>query len=123
MLLENKFYRVVSVEKRENLSAVYSIDILPECEVYKGHFPGNPVCPGVFNIETIKECSMLLCGKQLRIAGVKQCRFTAISTPEKTPRAQVELLLTPSETGYAVTASIYDSQLRYVEFKGNLIYD
>ncbi len=123
MLLENKFYRVVSVEKRENLSAVYSIDILPECEVYKGHFPGNPVCPGVFNIETIKECSMLLCGKPLRIAGVKQCRFTAISTPEKTPRAQVELLLTPSETGYTVTASIYDSQLRYVEFKGNLIYD
>ena len=52
MLLENKYYKVLRARKEGEGKAVYHVAILPDCNVYEGHFPGNPVCPGVCNIQT-----------------------------------------------------------------------
>lgn len=45
MLLENNFYHVVG-KSADNQKTVYTIELLPDCDVYRGHFPGRPVCPG-----------------------------------------------------------------------------
>lgn len=121
MLLENKFYRVLS-EKRheEGLGASYHVAILPECNVYEGHFPGDPVCPGVCNMETIKECAMLLAGECLRYTSIKQCRLTALATPAACPEVDVDVTLTKNTDGYAVQATISDSSQTYMILKGQL---
>ena len=120
MLLENKFYRVLSEERGEGLSAKYRVAILPECNVYDGHFPGDPVCPGVCNIETIKECAILLCGEQLRYSTIKQCRLTALATPTVCPEVDVQVNLSPSDEGYALQATIADDRQTYMILKGQL---
>jgi len=120
MLLENKFYRVLSEERVEGLSAKYRVAILPECNVYDGHFPGDPVCPGVCNIETIKECAILLCGEQLRYSTIKQCRLTALATPTVCPEVDVQVNLSPSGEGYALQATIADDRQTYMILKGQL---
>lgn len=120
MLLENKFYRVLSEERGEGLSAKYRVAILPECNVYDGHFPGDPVCPGVCNIETIKECVILLCGEQLRYSTIKQCRLTALATPTVCPEVDVQVNLSPSGEGYALQATIADDRQTYMILKGQL---
>jgi len=120
MLLENKFYRVLSEERGEGLSAKYRVAILPECNVYDGHFPGDPVCPGVCNIETIKECAILLCGEQLRYSTIKQCRLTALATPTVCPEVDVQVNLSLSGEGYALQATIADDRQTYMILKGQL---
>ena len=120
MLLENKFYKVLSEERGEGLSAKYHVAILPECNVYDGHFPGDPVCPGVCNIETIKECAILLCGEQLRYSTIKQCRLTALATPTVCPEVDVQVNLSPSGDGYALQAIIADDRQTYMILKGQL---
>ncbi len=120
MLLENKFYRVLSEERGEGLSAKFRVAILPECNVYDGHFPGDPVCPGVCNIETIKECAILLCGEQLRYSTIKQCRLTALATPTVCPEVDVQVNLSPSGEGYALQATIADDRQTYMILKGQL---
>ena len=120
MLLENKFYRVLSEERGEGLSAKYRVAILPECNVYDGHFPGDPVCPGVCNIETIKECAILLCGEQLRYSTIKQCRLTALATPTVCPEVDVQVNLSPSGEGYVLQATIADNRQTYMILKGQL---
>ena len=120
MLLENKFYRVLSEERGEGLSAKYRVAILPECNVYDGHFPGDPVCPGVCNIETIKECAILLCGEQLRYSTIKQCRLTALATPTVCQEVDVQVNLSPSGGGYALQATIADDRQTYMILKGQL---
>lgn len=120
MLLENKFYRVLSEERGEGLSAKYRVAILPECNVYDGHFPGDPVCPGVCNIETIKECAILLCGEQLRYSTIKQCRLTALASPTVCPEVDVQVNLSPSGEGYALQATIADDRQTYMILKGQL---
>ena len=120
MLLENKFYKVLSEERGEGLSAKYHEAILPECNVYDGHFPGDPVCPGVCNIETIKECAILLCGEQLRYSTIKQCRLTALATPTVCPEVDVQVTLTPAGDSYSVQATIADAKQTYMILKGQL---
>lgn len=120
MLLENKFYRVLSEERGEGLSAKFRVAILPECNVYDGHFPGDPVCPGVCNIETIKESAILLCGEKLRYSTIKQCRLTALATPTVCPEVDVQVNLSPSGEGYALQATIADDRQTYMILKGQL---
>ena len=42
MLLENRYYRITG-RKTEGQDTVFRIVLLSDCEVYQGHFPGNPV--------------------------------------------------------------------------------
>ena len=120
MLLENKFYKVLSEKRTDGLSAKYHLAILPECNVYNGHFPGNPVCPGVCNIETIKECAILLTEEQLRYSTIKQCRLTALATPIVCPEIDVQVALSPAGNGYAIHATISDDKQTYMILKGQL---
>lgn len=119
MFLENKFYKILS-EDKQDMSATYRVAILPDCNVYEGHFPGDPVCPGVCNIETIKECAIKLIGTPLRIQSIKQCRLTAIATPTVCPEVTITLSATSKDSSYVVVATIADEKQTYMEFKGTL---
>ena len=118
MLLENKYYKVLRAREEGEGKAVYHLAILPECNVYEGHFPGNPVCPGVCNIQTIKECASILVGKELRITSIKQCLFTAIATPTVCPEVDVEVEVKEAGGSYTIVASISDEKRQYLTFKG-----
>lgn len=119
MLLENSYYKIIG-RSGEGLDAVFRVALLPDCEVYKGHFPGNPVSPGVCNIETIKECAMLLTGKRLVIDTIRQCRLTAVASPSVCPEVEVMLSCSPVGKGFAVTAKIADNERTYMEYKGEM---
>lgn len=120
MLLENKFYRVLSKECTEELGCKFHLAILPECKVYDGHFPGEPVCPGVCNIETIKECAIILTGENLRYTSIKQCRLTSLATPDICPEIDVDIALVPKDNGYSLNATISDEKQTYMILKGQL---
>lgn len=128
MLLENKYYQVTDMQtdtQADGSTAIYHISLLPDCDVYRGHFPGKPVCPGVCNMETIKECAMHVTGKKLFISSIKQCRLTAVATPESCPSLEVRLKVVPTENGYTIMATISSTQTGvhkvYMEYKGEMI--
>ena len=117
MLLENKYYKVLRARENGEGKAVYHVAILPDCNVYEGHFPGKPVCPGVCNIQTIKECASLLVGKELRIFSIKQCLLTAIATPTVCPEVDVEVEVKDVDGKYSIVATISDEIRQYMTFK------
>lgn len=122
MLLKDKFFTVLGEEKTSDLSCKYSVRLLEDCECYKGHFPGNPVSPGVCNIEMIRECAELLTAKDLKIDSIKVCRLTEIASPQKCPLVIVSVALAPNEdaTVYTVTADISDAETSYMTLKATL---
>lgn len=119
MRLEDNYYKLTDVQA-EGTKGTFSISLLAGCDVYRGHFPGNPVCPGVCNIQTIRELASRLAGKELRIAGIRRCRFMSIMTPANCPKLSVNIDLTPTVGGYAVTATIGDDQHTYIDYKGEM---
>lgn len=119
MLLENRYYEITDI-RTTSREGMFRIRLLPDCDVYRGHFPGRPVCPGVCNIEVIKECAVLLSGRKLSISTIRQCRFTTVASPSICPELDVAVSLLPAGDGYVVSARISDKERTYVEYKGNM---
>ena len=47
----------------DHIVATFWVD--PQREIFKGHFPGNPICPGVIQIETMAQVAgagLVACG-------------------------------------------------------------
>ncbi len=53
--------------------------------IFKGHFPGQPVLPGVCMMEMIAEISGEYLQKSFRISGVPLIKFLRMIDPDKEP--------------------------------------
>ncbi len=120
MLLKDKYYELIGQQETDPQNATYRLRLLPECSVYEGHFPNNPICPGVCNIEVIRECSIMLTGKPLHIISIKQCRLTAVATPQLCPELVISINAIQQTGCYCVTAKITDGEKTYMDFRGTL---
>ncbi len=119
-MLLNSYFTIKEEIKNENGSE-FHIALNPQHEVYQGHFPGDPICPGVCSIQTIRECAERVAGCPLTISAVSQCRFSELLTPVKNIDLLLKLALEKSaENGYKVVASIFseDGQTLFLEYKG-----
>lgn len=103
MLLKD-FYKVNVLTIVDNL-ATAKITINKNHEIFKGHFPGNPVTPGVCMMQIIKELTEQIVDKNLFMESSSNVKFMAIINPEKTPDLVLELDITETESGYKVKNS------------------
>jgi len=55
-----------------------------DLDVFRGHFPGHPIVPGVFLIESVRVAAERILGKPLQITRVRDAKFTAIVEPDTT---------------------------------------
>lgn len=63
------------------VKAVLSLD--PDHPVYQGHFPGNPVTPGVCQIQIIKEMVSQVIEKPCALINAKNIKFLKILQPQE----------------------------------------
>lgn len=100
MLLKD-FYKVNKLE-HANGKAIANITINKNHDVFKGHFPGNPVTPGVCMMQIIKELTEEVLSKKLFMASASNVKFMAIINPFKTPDLELTLDISETETGFRV---------------------
>lgn len=81
-------------------------------EVFKGHFPGNPIMPGVCTIQLVKELTEKALDKALLLSVVSNVKFMAIINPEKNETIQVVLNISEEEGAVKVKNTVsYDDTL------------
>lgn len=93
MLIAN-YYTILSREQIDEQTYMFRFTINPEADVYRGHFPGNPIAPGVCSLQMIKECLLsILCCETLQLSFIKQCRFSRLLRPSIQERQLIIRLL------------------------------
>lgn len=117
--LSNSYFDINSSRVDGN-QASFGLTLRRNCTVYQGHFPCNPVCPGVCNILMLKQCALKVIGKELHLTAIKQCRLTAVATPISQSALNAEINLTPNTNGAAITATLSDELQTYMKLKGEL---
>lgn len=115
----NDYYTVYSEEKNIP-EAVFGIRLNPDCDVYRGHFPGSPISPGVCNIQMIKECAERMLGRKLFFKALPVCRFKVLISPSTHPELTVRLML---EDEKKLSAKILDKDTVCLEMKTEFEYE
>lgn len=68
---------------------ITSITLNPENDIYKGHFPDNPITPGVCTLQIIKELTEKRTGCPLFMKKSSNVKFMAVINPEKNPDLEI----------------------------------
>ncbi|MCQ2148820.1 MAG: hypothetical protein MJY45_00465 [Bacteroidales bacterium] len=63
----------------------YTVCLDPENFIYKAHFPGEPVTPGVVIIQIAVELLERKLGVPIRLEGISNVKFLRIINPLETP--------------------------------------
>lgn len=90
------FYTLENYQKNDDANFLANIKLNENHEIFKGHFPGNPVTPGVCMMQIVKELTEEFTGKKLFLKSASNVKFMAIINPYETPNLQLQL--TVSET-------------------------
>ncbi|WP_291098639.1 MULTISPECIES: 3-hydroxyacyl-ACP dehydratase [unclassified Flavobacterium] len=93
MLLKD-FYKILSLEKTDTQKYLAIILINEKHDVFKGHFPGNPIMPGVCMMQIIKELTEQITQFPLILQTLSNVKFMALINPDKTPELRLELDVT-----------------------------
>lgn len=80
MRLKNDFFRIVQNDDSYNENRI-EIVLNPNHDIFKSHFPGNPIVPGVCQIQIITELMEMLLGKKLYLSEVKNIKYISVLVP------------------------------------------
>lgn len=92
MILED-FYTLKSISEQEPGNFLAQISLNRNHEIFKGHFPGNPVTPGVCMMQIIKDLTENILQQKLFLNSASNVKFMAIINPEENPDLDIELLI------------------------------
>ena len=119
MRLLGKFFTTISqsmvpgqVEARISFNADHSI--------FKGHFPGLPVVPGVCMMQISREVLEEALGKPLAIVSADNMKFMAVIDPNKNNQVDVKVVYTHDGDSYIVNASLSSDNTTYFKMRATL---
>ena len=126
-MLKETFFKIDRLTRIENApgqridSEFYQADITlnPEHKIYQGHFPGNPVVPGVCQIRMITEILSEIEKRELRLQEADNVKFLSMINPREHPELIVTMTLKRSSDSERmnVSASIADGHQVFFKYK------
>ncbi len=93
MLIKGLYTVQSLVEEGQEVKA--RVRLHKEHEVFKGHFPNNPIMPGVCMLQMIKELTEQVTGKELFLSVATNVKFMAKINPEE--NELIDLMINISE--------------------------
>jgi 3-hydroxyacyl-[acyl-carrier-protein] dehydratase len=73
-----------------------TLDINPAHRIFEGHFPGQPIVPGVCMMQMVKEVLETAIGKETRLVSAVSAKFLYMIDPRETSRVSMELICRPA---------------------------
>lgn len=104
---------VLEMEPEKCIKTRFFVD--PEREIFKGHFPGDPVLPGVYTVEIMAQSADILilsteryAGKAPLFIGINNVRFMSKIKPGDTLEITAKWALEKAEKGIvSCSAEVY----------------
>ena len=61
--------------------------------VFRGHFPGHPMLPGVCTLQLVRECLNRGTGRRFRYAAIRECKFLEMVVPQADELLEIDIRL------------------------------
>lgn len=119
MLLNNFF----TINNKEFSSTEIWAELLIDADhqIFEGHFPNQPVVPGVCMMQMIKEVLETVIGKKTNLVQGAEMKFMAIINPQQNNLVHASIKYATEENGAInIVASLFKDELVHFKFKGKL---
>lgn len=117
-MLISDIYSVTKVKLEANKLEA-DIVLNPGHEIYKGHFPGQPILPGVLQLQLVQEILSEAMHKNLRLKSSLNIKFLSMIDPGRDSilSAVIEII-SESEEGCKISARLHSGNTVFLRFKG-----
>lgn len=121
MILLNDFFTI-------NRLVISEAEILAELvinaghKIFEGHFPNQPVVPGVCMMQMVKETLESGIKKETNLVQAADMKFLAVINPVENNIIQASIKYSFDHSGAVnVTASLFKDELVHFKFKGQFV--
>lgn len=119
-MLIKDFYTIAQQQSTGEGQYEISVKLNPEAAVYKGHFPGQPVAPGVCLVQMVKELANGVLSEQLQLKEAQQIKFLAAADPNKIELLTIILELQQQDSSYRLKCIAKEKDTTYFKISGTL---
>lgn len=118
-----QFFTLESGEKNGN-SATYRCRLHPEAPVFKAHFPGFPVLPGVLTLKMVVDAinaSQFFSTQTLMVQSIGNAKYLAVVNPQETQEVEISVALKAEKNAdepavFQFKATVQNSETRFATF-------
>jgi len=119
-MLLNSFYKILDI-KQENEDWIFRIELNPEHKIFEGHFPEQPIVPGVCSLQIIKECAENILGKDIRINYISSCKYLTAINPKESRELEIRISLKDTESeNISLSATGKSNEHDFIKLKATL---
>ncbi len=112
------FYTIIHKVSGQNIE--YRIKLNPSHEIFEGHFPGQPVTPGVVLIQITSELTKNAIAQNVKLKQIINSKFLNVLNPEKNSEVTFKINITKEDQTHKVVTSADDEGVCF--FKMTAIY-
>lgn len=117
-MLLNDFFHINDLQT-EGFDVKATIIINADHKIFEGHFPGQPVVPGVCMMQMLKEIIEQVTQKMTNLIKAHDMKFLALIDPSRNNNIQVSLKYSIETDGSMIlNATLYKDELTHFKFKG-----
>lgn len=122
-MLEGNFFDIQTYaasqtgESEQQLRVITRLNL--QHPVFLGHFPGNPVVPGVCQVQMVRELVAKALEIPVKLFESDNIKFLSMINPVENPSIEFDIRIRPVDKNqYAVNAVIGSASLVFLKFKG-----
>ncbi|QEC76708.1 3-hydroxyacyl-ACP dehydratase [Mucilaginibacter ginsenosidivorax] len=117
-MLQESFFQFTAPNTDGNTSKT-TITLNAGHQIFEGHFPGQPVVPGVCMMQMVKEVLENIIGTKTKLLKAGEMKFLAILNPQVNSTANMQITYTTTDDGsLKVDATIQHESSVFFKFKG-----
>lgn len=118
-MLHNIFFKILKEEPAEGaVKALLSID--KDHAILKGHFPGQPVVPGVCMMQIVKELVERQTKRNLRLTEAENMKFLSVIDPRQHPEVEAGVSFSENNGVISLNASLFSGSVIFFKLKATL---
>ncbi|MDR2802201.1 MAG: beta-hydroxyacyl-ACP dehydratase [Prevotellaceae bacterium] len=118
-MLLNNFFTIEEFSK-DTASFRAVVRLNGQHPVFAGHFPGQPVVPGVFTLQMIKECVAYALEKEVHFSTIQNCKFSRTILPEEHHLLEIHCTCAQQAGEYPVNVSVQAGDAVFLSLKAKL---
>ena len=120
-MLLNDFFTITDIETT-GFEIKAELVINAGHKIFKGHFPNQPVVPGVCMMQMVKEIVEKVIGRKTNLIKANDMKFLAVIDPGKNNIINAIIKYSIEENGIIpVTATLFKAKLIHFKFKGAFV--